>query len=120
MVNSVIWSSGYFGIGRRATLRTQVCSSRADRPPEDRAKLEGLLQERRNFWSVHDAHPAHDFKPERAFVGFFNDNTESGNELRAGAGVAGSAIVGAHRGRSLCQLPTDGLRADRSRKLVDQ
>jgi len=98
MVNLVIWSSGYFGIGRRATLRTQVGSSRANRPPKDRATLDGLLQERRNFWSVHDAHPPHDFKPERAFVGFFDDDTQSSDELRARASVAGSASAPIVRG----------------------
>jgi len=118
MVNLVISSFGYLVICA-STLRTEVSACGADGSREDRAELDCFLQEIWNFRGVNDAHSPDNLKPERAFVGFFDYDTESSDELRTGASVTGSAIVGADRWRTFRQLISDDFGTRSVGKLVD-
>jgi hypothetical protein len=74
MVNLVIWSFG-------STLRAEVSARSACGSREDCAELDSFPQKMRDLMCVNDAPSLDDFEPKRALVRFFDDNTESGDEV---------------------------------------
>ena len=97
-----------------------IGSCSTERFREDRPQLNAFVACPRHVLRRKQLCSNNQLEPVRRFVGLFDNDTELRDEFRARPRVASGAIVRGHGRRTFCQLSSNDIAGNRSRKLVDQ